>query len=87
MIDGEKLISNIEARCNPYGKPDLDYDTSLKIIGIIKRMMAYSLPEAWWTECRNYMGERDGWYRCSRCHKANRDATMFCPHCGARMEI
>ena len=37
MIDEKKLIYWIKCNCNPYGKPTLDYDTSIKIIDFIEK--------------------------------------------------
>lgn len=36
MIDEKKLIDWIKCHCNPYGKPDLDFNTSIKIIDYIE---------------------------------------------------
>ena len=37
MIDEKKLIYWIKCNCNPYGKPTLDYDTSIKIMDFIEK--------------------------------------------------
>ena len=37
MIDEKKLIYWIKCNCNPYGKPTLDYETSIKIIDFIEK--------------------------------------------------
>lgn len=39
MIDEKKLIDWIKCHCNPYCKPDLGLDTSLKIIDFIENQM------------------------------------------------
>lgn len=38
MIDEKKLIYWIKSHCNPYGKPTLDYDTSIKIMDFIENL-------------------------------------------------
>ena len=39
MIDEKKLICWIKCHCNPYGKPDLGFDTSIKIMEFIEKQM------------------------------------------------
>ena len=39
MIDEKKLIYWIKSHCNPYGKPDLGLDTSIKIMEFIEKQM------------------------------------------------
>lgn len=39
MIDEKKLIYWIKSHCNPYGKPDLGFDTSIKIMEFIEKQM------------------------------------------------
>lgn len=39
MIDEKKLIYWIKCHCNPYGKPDLGFDTSVKIMEFIENQM------------------------------------------------
>lgn len=39
MIDEKKLIYWIKCHCNPYGKPDLGFDTSIKIMEFIEKQM------------------------------------------------
>ena len=34
----EKVKNYIKAHCNPYGKPDFDYDTSIKILNFIDNL-------------------------------------------------
>ena len=38
LISAEHLKNMIKANCNPYGKPTLDFDTSLKIMELIDNM-------------------------------------------------
>ena len=35
----EKVKKYIKTHCNPYGKPDFDYDTSIKILNFIKNLV------------------------------------------------
>lgn len=42
MIDEKKLIRWIKTNCNPYGKPMLDYETSIKIMEFIENNMEKS---------------------------------------------
>lgn len=35
----EKVKNYIKAHCNPYGKPDFDYDTSIKILNFIDNLV------------------------------------------------
>lgn len=35
----EKVKNYVKAHCNPYGKPDFDYDTSLKILNFIDNLI------------------------------------------------
>ena len=35
----EKVKKYVKAHCNPYGKPDFDYDTSLKILNFIDNLV------------------------------------------------
>ena len=34
----KKVKNYIKAHCNPYGKPDFDYDTSIKILNFIDKL-------------------------------------------------
>ena len=34
----EKVKNYIKTHCNPYGKPDFDYDTSIKILNFIDKL-------------------------------------------------
>ena len=34
-----KVKNYIKTRCNPYGKPDFDYDTSIKILNFIDNLV------------------------------------------------
>ena len=35
----EKVKNYIKTHCNPYGKPDFDYDTSIKILNFIDNLV------------------------------------------------
>ena len=35
----EKVKNYIKTHCNPYGKPDFDYDTSIKILNFIDKLV------------------------------------------------
>ena len=35
----EKVKNYIKTHCNPYGKPDFDYDTSIKILNFIDNLL------------------------------------------------
>ena len=35
----EKIKNYIKTHCNPYGKPDFDYDTSIKILNFIDNLV------------------------------------------------
>ena len=35
----EKIKNYIKTHCNPYGKPDFDYDTSIKILNFIDNLL------------------------------------------------
>ena len=60
MIDEKKLINWIRCHCNPYGKPDFDYDTSMKIIDFIENQMT-KVGE--WIPCSSgVMPRANGWY-------------------------
>lgn len=89
MIDGDDLIIKIKEHCNPYGNPDYDYATSIKIIHLIENLALDSpVPRfGHWYDDRNFMKERTGWSRCSYCNRASAHETVFCPHCGARMDV
>ena len=42
MTDKEclaKVKNYIKTHCNPYGKPDFDYDTSIKILNFIDKLV------------------------------------------------
>lgn len=88
LIDGDNLILKIKERCNPYGKPDLNYKTSIKILDIIKNMLECesTTPKiAHWNDDYNYMQERTGYVRCSLCKRASPHETPYCSYCGAEM--
>lgn len=34
-----KVKNYIKTHCNPYGKPDFDYDTSIKILNFIDKLV------------------------------------------------
>lgn len=42
MIDEKNLLRWIKTECNPYGKPTLDYETSIRIMEFIKNNMEKS---------------------------------------------
>lgn len=54
MIDEKKLIIWIKCHCNPYGKPDFDYDTSMKIIDFIEN---YQTKVCEWIPCSERLPE------------------------------
>lgn len=39
MIDEKNLLRWIKTECNPYGKPTLDYETSIRIMEFIENKM------------------------------------------------
>lgn len=42
MIDEKNLLRWIKTECNPYGKPTLDYETSIRIMEFIENNMEKS---------------------------------------------
>ena len=44
----EKVKNYIKTHCNPYGKPDFDYDTSIKILNFIDNLKKELVGEEQW---------------------------------------
>lgn len=88
MIDEKELERKIKERCNPYGEPDLNYNTSIKILNIINQIMSLSGQWIW--------DEIEYGYKCSNCGSFwnydgsyevfDHGAASYCPNCGIKME-
>lgn len=59
MIDEKKLIYWIKCHCNPYVKPDLDLDTSIKIMEFIENQIE---KVGDWIPCSERLPEDSGTY-------------------------
>ena len=90
-IYADKLKNWIQSHCNPYNSPDLDFETSYKIMDMIDKMYPVEPVSSHLTRW-NF----DGFYfHCSNCgcealSKRNSVInniylTDYCPNCGAKM--
>ena len=92
-IYADKLKNWIQSHCNPYGAPDLDFETSCKIMDMIDKMHPVE-PISSYLACWKF----DGFYfHCSNCGQealnyktgciGHTYLTDYCPNCGAKMKM
>lgn len=91
-IYADKLKNWIQSHCNPYGAPDLDFETSCKIMDMIDKMHPVEPVSSHFARWKF-----DSFYfHCSNCgqealnYKAgcigHTYLTEYCPNCGAKMK-
>lgn len=94
LIDADKLEYRVMTECNPFGKPTLEFESGIKVMGMIEdaptidavpvvhgEWIHTHTQNSYWTEC----------YKCSVCGEEDElmfgnGAINYCPNCGARMD-
>ena len=89
-VSRQAVIKTIKEVCNPYGKPQIDFEVGKKMIEWFKAMPSVqpvSPKGKWeeWIDRNDYNDFESISYVCNKCHHIQYAATNFCSNCGADM--
>ena len=86
LIDADKLKTELDAWARIIRKPNCySREDALHIIDTAPEVKAVPVVRGEWEEMRNPYGELEGWIH-KKCGRTTKEASNYCPNCGAKME-